>query len=289
MLRGFVEWFEGRVVDTSMIALVEAALGMLAFGGILSALLGTTAVKATVVVVVLLANLGLIIILLTGRREIRRRSDRAQQLLGHYCRVLRDRSDFSWRVISWHEINTIKANGDAHTVVTVKAVVESALLDFFRLCIGAIWSQPHRYRRRVQVNARSVEVDGVGGTRYETSCSWMADGRLEFLTHFMSPLNLGEKIDLTIEMEWPGKCIPLVRYREPDEFRMHFRSRVEHAHYVVVLPLGVEAYYQPIGFVSGQRGYSITSALNTAGHQEIAFTAYDVPARSLVGMRLDLK
>lgn len=289
MLKGFVEWLEGHLIKVGVFGLAEGALAILAFGGIMSALLGTTAVKASAIVVVLLANLGTFIILLAGRRELRRRSERDQLLLGHYCRVLRDRSDFSWRVISWSEVITIKANGDSHTVVTVKAIVESVLLDFFRLCLGAIWNQPHRYRRQVKVNARSLEVDGIGGTRYEVTTSWMPDGRLEFLTHFKSPLNLGEKIELVLELEWPGKCVPLVRYREPEEFRVHFRNRVEFAHYVVVLPDGMEAYCQPIGFVPGENRNVISSGRNRAGQQEISFTAYDIPAREVVGMRLDLK
>lgn len=289
MLKGFVEWLEGHLVKVGVLGLAEGALAILAFGGIMSALLGTTAVKASAIVVVLLANLGTFIILIAGRRELRRRSERGERLLGHYCRVLRDRSDFSWRVITWSEVITIKPNGDSHTVVTVKAVVESALLDFFRLCLGAIWNQPHRYRKHVKVNARSLEVDGIGGTRYEVTSSWMPDGRLEFLTHFKSPLNLGEKIELVLELEWPGKCVPLVRYREPEEFRVHFRNRVEFAHYVVVLPDGMEAYCQPIGFVPGENRNAISSKRNRAGQQEISFTAYDIPAREVVGMRLDLK
>lgn len=289
MLKGFIEWFEGHLIKVGVLGVAEGALTILAFGGIMSALLGSTVVKAAAVVVVMLANLGIFIILIAGRRELRRRSERDQVLLGHYCRVLRDRSDFSWRVISWREVITVKSNGDSSTVVTVTAVVESVLLDFFRLCLGAIWNQPHRYRKRVKVNARSLEVDGIGGTRYEVTSSWMPDGRLEFLAHFKSPLNLGEKIELVVELEWPGKCVPLVRYREPEEFRFHFRNRVEFAHYVVILPAGMEAYCQPIGFVPGQNRNSIKSSRNSAGQQELSFMAYDIPAREVVGMRLDLK
>jgi len=289
MLKGFIEWLESHLIKAGVLGLAEGALAILAFGGIMSALLGTTAVKASAIVVVLLANLGTFIILLSSRRELRRRSERDQLLLGHYCRVLRDRSDFSWRVITWSEVITIKANGDSSTVVTVKAIVESAFLDFFRLCLGAIWNQPQRYRKRVKVSARSLEIDGIGGARYEVTSSWMPDGRLEFLAHFKSPLNLGEKIELTVELEWPGKCIPLIRYREPEEFRVHFRNRVEMAHYVVVLPEGVESYCQPIGFVPGENRNVIKSSRNRSGQQEISFTAYDLPAREVVGMRLDLK
>jgi hypothetical protein len=92
-----------------------------------------------------------------------------------------------------------------------------------------------------------------------------------------------------MEWKWPGKCIPLVKYREPDSFSVRFSHLIEEVHYTVVLPDGEDAFYDPVGFDLSNKKYAISSAKNSQGNTEISFVGLNVPELHRIGMRLDLK
>jgi hypothetical protein len=289
MLKSFLGWLRDYVVYTGVVGLAEGVLGILAFGGLLSALLGNTAIKAGAIVAVLLGVIGLYILLIANRVEWRSRTELDRRLLQYYCSVLKERHGHSWRIASWVESAAVRANGDASEVITVKAVVECELLDFFAIRTGAGWHQSEKARRKVKVAVKSLEVDGIGGTRRDATSTWLNDGRLEVIAHFGSPARRGDEIVMVIEKEWPGKCAPLMRDRQPDEFALRFACVADYLEYAVHLPEGSEVACDAIGLVKGLHDYSIAVKRNGAGPTEVCLVARNIPPRLRVGMRLDLK
>jgi hypothetical protein len=289
MLKSFLGWLRDYVIYTGIVGLVEGVLGILAFGGLLSALLGNSAIKADAIVAVLLGVIGLYILLIANRVEWRSRTELDRRLLQHYCSVLKERHGHSWRIASWVESAVVRANGDASEVITVKAVVECDLLDFFAIRTGPGWNQPEKMRRKVKVKVKSFEVDGIGGTRWDVTSTWLNDGRLEIVSHFGSPARMGDEIVMVIEKEWPGKCAPLMKERQPDEFALKFACAIDYLEYTIQLPEGSEVACDVIGLARGQDEYSLVSKHNGATPTVVLLVAKNIPPRRRVGMRLDLK
>ncbi|WIV59888.1 hypothetical protein [Amycolatopsis nalaikhensis] len=289
MLKSFLGWLRDYVIYTGIVGLAEGVLGILAFGGLLSALLGNSAIKAGAIVAVLLGVIGLYILLIANRVEWRSRTELDRRLLQHYCSVLKERHGHSWRIVSWLESAVVRPNGDATEVITVTAIVECDVLDFFAIRTGAGWHQSERVRRKVKVNVKSLEVDGIGGTRRDVTSTWLDDGRLEVLAHFGSPASRGDEIVMVIEKEWPGKCAPLMRERRPDEFALKFACAIGYLEYAIHLPEGAEVACDPVGLVKGQHDFSLAVKRNGAGPTEVCLVARGIPPRLRVGMRLDLK
>jgi hypothetical protein len=121
--------------------------------------------------------------------------------------------------------------------------------------------------------------------------SWLPDGRLEMLAHLHSPVSKNTEIQIEMEREWPGKCVPLMKERGPDTFVFNFSRalHIEHATYVVVLPKGADAYYEPIGFHQPNGNFSVTPGRNRDGRSEFKLTVKDIPPDTRIGMRLQLK
>src|SRR6266498_2226637 len=167
MLKSFLAWLRDYVIHVGIIGLAEGVLGILAFGGLLSALLGNAAIKSGAIVAVLLGVLGLYILLIASRVEPRSRSELERKLLARYTKLLRERQAHSWRITSWEESVVIAPNGDSREVITVKAIVECDLLDFFSIRTGPGWNQSEKIRRQVRVRLKTFELDGIGGTRWD--------------------------------------------------------------------------------------------------------------------------
>jgi hypothetical protein len=236
---------------------------------------------AFVAVAVLIATLA------SSRNQWRKRAERDQRLLAHYCEILQDRFSY-WRVKDWDETIVVDPQGNAKQFVTVKVLVESEDLDFFRVRMGCRWTQPVKYRKKVKVKVRSLEVNGLGGTRSDITTSWLHDGRLEILTHFGTPIEKNEQLNLVMEIEWPKKCAPLMR-GEPDEFTMRFTQHIEKATWRVVLPAGTQVYVDLIGLRADEDSYEVKQRVTGEGESEVRLTAYAIEPYRNFGMRLDQK
>jgi hypothetical protein len=237
--------------------------------------------------VVLLAALGVIILLATSRRQWRKRAEQDQRLLAHYCDILQDRFSY-WRIKDWDETVVVDPKGNTRQYVTARVLVESEDLDFFRVRMGCRWKQPIKYRKKVKVKVRSLEVDGLGGTRSDITTSWLHDGRLEILTHFSSPIEKNELISLVMEIEWPKKCAPLMT-GQPDEFTMRFTQHIERANWKIILPVGTQVYVDLIGLRADEDSYEVKQRVNGAGESEVRLTAHAIEPYRYFGMRLDQK
>lgn len=278
------------VVYTGVLGVVEVALGALALAGLLGALLGRNdAVRAFSVVVVLLGLLALFGLLVANRVEWRRRVEVDRRLLRNYCDTLEKRHGQQWQVKSWVQEVDVRPNGDVFERISVTVVVECDLLDFCSFTNGPNWDWPDRYRPKVKVKVRSVEVGYEGGTRFDYTSTWLSRSRLKTMVHLNEPAPRGSEISFVVDLEWPAKCAPLMQGYSADKFVVAFSRPLEFAQYVVVLPADYRVCFDKIGLIQGRNDYTLVSAVNHARQTETVLTVRDVPAYHEFGMRLDLK
>ena len=280
MLKSFISWLDHFIIDEGPSTVAKAVVGILGFAALLGAILGNAAVKAGLIVSVILLALVGIVVLIGDRKRLKQEAEYSRRLLARYCNFLTDRPKPVVRVLDWEQIAVIESNGDTVEVVTLRALVLRDELYFLPLRLGPGWDQPQKYRQRVQVKVRSLSVDGTKGTSCDITTSWLPDGRMDVLSHLSSPVGHGSEVRLEMEWRWPGKCIPLAKERRPDEFAFRFNNPVERASYVVVLPAGEDAYFDPS--VSKQTTQvSLSSSLEIGkGAQNLrsSFTMCDVAA-----------
>ncbi|MFC0439684.1 hypothetical protein [Kutzneria buriramensis] len=289
MLRGFIAWFESYLSRTGVVGLTKGALGILAFGGALSAVVGDSSAKAGAVVAVLAATLGLILLLVASRSEWQRRSQVRDRLLVRYLETLDQDYCGGWRLTRWIEKHVIEGNGDSTVFVTVHAVVTREVLHFYRFQMGAGWNQPVQARKGIAVQVRSLMLDGIGGARCDLTEHWRDDGKLEVWVHFPSPVHRGNEFRIFIETWWPGRSKPLVKDRVPDEFCVVVKPPLEAFEYTIVLPQDEEAFCDPIGFRADNPDFLLVAQSNGSGRQEVRLAGRDVSLAGRVGVRLDLK
>ncbi|MEO6084823.1 MAG: hypothetical protein ABIQ18_17100, partial [Umezawaea sp.] len=270
------------VIHTGPFGLVEAVLGIMAFGGLLSALLGSAAVKAAAIVAVVIGVLGLYFLLVANKIEWRHKTDGERAVLRRQCDNLESRGQ-KWRVLRWaHEI-IVQANGDVRETIEVSAVVECDVLDFVSVVAGPHWDWPDRLKPRVRLNVRSVQ----GRTRYDYTYDWIARNRLKVLVHLTEPASRDDVVSFVVELQWPAKCAPLMRGHRQEDFVLIFDKPVEEVKYVVVLPPGFGVFHDRLGLTADDS--TLTSEPTRSGQVETMLTVLDAPANKQFGMRLDLR
>jgi hypothetical protein len=289
MRKGFLQWLQDYAIYTGLVGLVEGMLAVVAFAGALSALFGATAIKAGAMFAVVFGVLGLIALLSFNRIEWRNRVDLHQALLAHYCVLISERFNHQWRTTSWKDVVVIESNGDAREIITVSAIVECDTLDFFTIYTGPGWNQPEKYRRKVKAKVRSLEVEGAGGTRRDVTSSWTDNGNLKILVHFGEPAVRDSEISMKVELDWPGKCVPLMRRHSADEFALRFLGPLGHLEYQILLPPGFDVYYDTIGLSQPKDHYSCVRETVPGGRVQVLLVATDVEENRRLGLRLDLK
>ncbi len=289
MRKSFLEWLEDYVVNAGLVGLVEGMLAVIAFAGALTALLGSVAIKAGAIFAVAFAVLGLIALLSFNRIELKNQVDLYRGLLARYCTTLAERSNHAYRTLSWNDVFIISARGDVRETITVRAVVDCEELDFYKIYSGPGWSQPPRSRGEVRARVRSLEVEGVGGARRDVTTSWSERGNLEIIAHFGEPALRDSEISLQVELDWPGRCAPLMRRRVPEEFAVAFSGPLRKLDYLIVLPEGFDAYHDVIGLNRGRDTFESMRVGVGGRNVEIRLTAHDVDQGRRVGLRLDLK
>ncbi|TCO52402.1 hypothetical protein EV192_112134 [Actinocrispum wychmicini] len=286
MLRRFLTWFEDYLADVGAITLIGAVTGILAFGGTLSTIFGDTGIRATAFVATILTVLGTFTALATSRRQWQHRARQNQRLLGHYRRLVQDHFNY-WQILEWDETVVVDERGNSRQRITARAVVTSDDLDFFRIRLGSRWKQSTKHQRHVSVKARSPELDGLGGTRLDTTLAWLPDGRLEILVHFSLSMEKNDIFNVDFEIEWPGKCQPLM-LGEPDEFVMRFTQRIEKATWTIILPVGTKVSVDPVG-LRAEDTYELKKGVNSAGNSEVRLSAQAIEPYRSFGMRVDQK
>jgi hypothetical protein len=289
MLKSFISWLETHILRVGLIGIVDTVLGILAFGAVLSAVLGGPAVKAAAVVVAILVIICMFTVLIASRsrREFERARDR--RLVARYCNVIQQTGGAPMHIVRWDDVTVIDAVGGVVETVTVCARVVAEQAHFFRFRIGPAWEQSEKQRAKVVCNVRSEPIDGMVGPRCDITQSWLADGRLEVLAHLASPVKAGSNLRIKLEISWPGMCEPLVKKRQPDDYLLKFGRGADHVRYLIVLPAGKEAYYEPIGFDAADDRYKVDVDRSEVGLFKVILIAREVPVRHRFGLRLELK
>ncbi|MEO6083820.1 MAG: hypothetical protein ABIQ18_12030 [Umezawaea sp.] len=291
MLGSFVLWLQDSVVQVGLIGIIEGVLGILAFAGLLSALLGSVAIKAAALVLAGLGTLGLFIVLVADRAEGHHRSRLESRLIHRYCRDVTRRIGHAWSVVEWDAITVIGANGDSRQTINCTAVVECEWLDFFSFWDGPNWDGwPERLRRKVKIDVRGPVVGQEGGTRPDVTWSWFSRNRVEVIAHFREAVKQGEVIGITAVLHWPSRCRPLVRGECAEDFIVSFPTALGLIRQTIVLPSNCEVFHEAVGLdrANGD-GYTLTSRVNSSGHCETVLEVRDIEGGRRVGLRLDLK
>ncbi|GAB1509531.1 hypothetical protein [Actinophytocola sp. KF-1] len=290
MLAKFVVWLDDLLDGEGSPVIVKSVVGIMGFAVVLGAALGGAAVKAGFLVVVVLVLLSLMLILLRDRRALKRDRDDARELLSRYCDHLYDQTRPVALVKDWNQVATISKDGSVKELITIRAEALQEFLYYLRFRADSRWTQPHRYRRRVHVDVRGVKGAGRRGPSWRVTPSWLSDGRLEILAHLHSPVPRGTEIQVEVERAWPRKCAPLMA-GELDSFGFNFSHalKIEHATYVVVLPKGVEVYFEEADFQQPHPRFSVAGGRNKDGRFEVTLVVNDLPADVHVGMRLQVK
>jgi hypothetical protein len=289
MLRSFIAWLDDYLAGEGPPAVARAVVGILSFAALLGTLLGSVAVKAGVLVAVLLTLIGFAVLLLTDRRSLHRKSEANQRLVSHYCGFISQQLHSAPQILSWEQVTTIDKNGGAKESIVIRAKTVYDNIQFFRLSFGACWNQPQRLRRKVRVDVRSLSVTGIPGTRLQISTSWRANGKLDLIVHFHTPPRSGSEIRLVLDWDWPSKCIPLIR-GEPDEFVFLLTQQaLIFGRKKVILPEGCDAYYEPVGFTEDQAGFLIDRTVDDQGRVQFLFECHQLDAHHRAGIRLELK
>lgn len=282
-----IESLRSSVLHTR-IGIAEVVLGLIAAGGIFSALLGHGGIRIAAIIAVVVAVLGLFALLVVTKREWRRHADLDRRLLLRYCNLLHERSNTAWRVLDWRQVVTIEANGDAHDKIRFTALPDCDTLDFLTFWEGPNWEWPGRHQRRTGIRVRGMELDGDSDRRFDVTSVWLTRGRLKVMVHASEPVLRGTKINVQAEFTWPAKCLPFIQGRQ-EEFVKIFTPGLEHLEYTVVLPPGLSGDWYGVGLKALTERYSVRQHVNKNGREEIRLVADGVATGARVGMKLEIK
>lgn len=292
MFKGFLEWLDEYLQREDSTAVVRAVVGLMGFAGLLGTVLGSSVVRGGGFVAIALFVISVILILLADRRKLKRKYYAHRKFLGRYCDFIVEHHNRPLiNITLWKQTAFIQPNGDVREVLRINAVAERREVYFLRFRAGGGEAEStRRQQRRVKVNARAITVNGQRGPRWEVTRSWLPDGRLNSIVHFHEPIRKGGKIDIEIERFWPGKCAPLMREGATEPFTFRFTGLmpskvIEHT---VVLPLGVNAYYDTVGFVEPNPNFSVTAGEDDEGRRTFTFRGSELTPKKDFGMRLDL-
>ncbi|MEV8440154.1 hypothetical protein AB0425_22480 [Actinosynnema sp. NPDC051121] len=289
MLKRFVKWLDGLLVDEGSATVVKAVVGIMSFAVLLGAVLGNAAVKAGALVAAILLVLSAALLLLADRRELVREVESYRAIVSQLAQVASGDRNPAYRISDWDEFVAIEPNGDGRRRITIRAEVSSNDLWVVPLIQGCGWPQPAKFRNQVRVAVRRLLSGDAPGVSLTTTSTWVADGKSVLIIHFPEPLQSGTEITIAVEVFWPGMCAPLMRDQSPDKFTLRFATPVAHARYRVLLPRGFDAYSEPIGFESGNDDLVLGASVVGNGQPIFVFEGGDLPMRHDIGMRLELK
>jgi len=291
MLESLIEWLDAYILDRDAPAIIKSAIGLLGFASLLGAVFGSEAVRIVGVSIVALLFLVAVLALLGDRRRLHDDSDTQRKLLRRYCDFIMNDNKPIVQIVEWKQTVDVTREGDVTEYVNLRAIVLRKELYFLRLRIGAGWAQPPRYRKKVKVRVRSLDVNGTAkGPKWNTTVSWLEDGRLHLIAHLHDPVQQGRQINIEMKRVWPGKCLPLMRQGGADIFTFRFDKLMpmESVSYEVKLPVGCDAYYEAIGFEE-PHGQMKIERKGRGDAVSICFSAAKIPLDRKVGMRLELR
>ncbi|WP_285475893.1 hypothetical protein [Amycolatopsis sp. NBRC 101858] len=291
MLKSLIEWFDRQLLARGAAATVRSIFAVLGFSVAVAAVPGVPTVKLAGLLLMILLALTFALVLLHDRAQLKQQADEDRFLLARYCRFLGERHGYVARVLSWRQTAVIDTEGGSKEVIRIHAVSMRRQLYFLPLKFGARWDQPKAVQKQVRVKVRSLLLEDRRGTSWRATINWLPDGRFELICHLRAPVKIGADIKLEIEWYWPGKCAPLVKRREPEEFIFKFNKLmpVEYAEYKITLPVGQEAFCEPIGFAEPSDSFEILCRDNPNESKTYTFMGIGLTPGRELGMRLEVK
>jgi len=291
MFKSFIAWLDFYVSREDPASVLKSLIGLMAFAGLLGTIFGNQTIRVGAFVVVIVFVVSVILVLLTDRRRTTQQLGTYRKLLTRYTDFVRDNSsDPLVSVESWDQTVYLRPNGDVREVLVIKAVALRERVYFVRMTAGSRWEQPERYRRNVEVAARGLTINGTSGTRWNVTTTWTSSQKMTAVLHLHEPVKQGEEIHFEVVRVWPGKCRPLMRDHEAEEFI--FRSTnllvMRRVNYTIVLPEGFEAIHEPIGQQHPDVNLAVLSHQDKEGRMVFAWSADLVPADTAVGIRVEL-
>jgi hypothetical protein len=291
MFKGFIAWLDSYISREEPSAILKSLVGLMAFAGLLGTIFGNQAIRVGAFVLVIVFVVSVILLLLTDRRRLRREHDEYRKLLTRYSEfVIANSEEPLVAIEDWHQKVYIQPNGDVREVSVIRATALRDEVHFIRFHAGSRWEQPEKYRRKVQIRARGIKVNGFTGPHWHVTNTWLSDNKMKSIVHFESPVSKGEEIRLELVRFWPAKCLPLMRDGASDDFDVRTTKllQLRRMEYQVILPPGFDAVYEPIGFTEPNKDMSVDAFTDGEGRKVITFRATRVPDRKTVGMRLEL-
>jgi hypothetical protein len=291
MLRNFVAWLDSYISRKEPGAVLRVLVVLMAVAGVLGGVFDEPWVRVSAIVGVVVLGVSCLGILLADRYRLRLGYETQRELLARYCDFVADNNlSPVVSIENWHQKVYIQPNGDVREVAMIKAVALRDEVHFIRFHLGSEWDQPEEYRRNVTIRARGIDIDGAIGPQWKVTNNWLSDAKLNSIVHFSSPVRRGEEVQLEMVRFWPAKCRPLMRQGVADDF--FFRTtellRIQQFEYQVILPLGFDVVYRPIGFTEPDEHTSIDVYNDTEGRRVVVCRASRLPHRQSVGMQLEL-
>ena len=291
MFKSFIAWLDSYISREEPSAILKALIGLMAFAGLLGTIFGNQAIRVGAFVVVVVFVTSMILLLVADRRRLQRAYDVHRNLLARYCDFVID--NHPKRLISvedWRQVTHIQSNGDVRETLKIRAVALGREVYFIRLKAGSQWEQPEKYRRGVKVIARSLTVNNLPGPQWHVTRSWRSTDKITLIIHFHQPVRRGEEVRFEVVRIWPRKCLPLMREGAVDSFTFKNTSliKIVNVEHTIVLPLGMSARYEPIGFNEGDPGSPLGITVSD-DDASFCFTAKTIPEKESVGIRLELK
>jgi len=291
MFKGFVAWLDSYITREEPAAILKALVGLMAFAGLLGTIFGSQSIRVGAFVVVITFVVSIILLLHADRRRLLRECRIHRELIARYNNVVLESSpDPLISIEDWSQKVYVQSNGDVREVLVIKALALRDEVHFLRFHTGSDWHQPERYRRKVEVRARGIGINGAPGTHLTVTRSWLSDSKMCSIVHLRSPLIREEEVHLEMVRIWPAKCLPLMREGMADNFvfRRTERMPMKSVEYQVILPAGFDAIYEPIGFSEPHGQMSVTTFTDTEDRKVIVCSVAALPPRTTVGMRLEL-
>lgn len=291
MFKSFIAWLDSYISREEPSAVLKAMVGLMAFAGLLGTIFGNQAIRTGAFVVVIVFVVSVVLLLLADRRRLTRTHDTHLMLLARYCNFVIDHSaEPLVSIESWKQKTYVYPNGDVREVLTLKAVAIRERVYIIRLTAGSGWQQPEKYRRDVRVVARSLTADGLPGPRWNVTTSWLTTEKMNSILHLHRPIERGQEVLFEVVRTWPAKCQTLV-LGQVDEFcfRTSPLLEIQHVEYGIVLPLGHDAVYELIGATEPDVRIEADTKYDQEGRKVFLWRADNVPNRTFVGIRLELK
>jgi hypothetical protein len=291
MFEAFIKWLDEYLSTHEQSSVLKAAVGLVAFASLLGAFFGSQTVRAGALVVVMFCLMSGVLLLLADRHTLKKERDGYLRRLNAFHSELTELTLGPLIAVErWEQRVEISSNGDVREVLLIEAVAPRDHAYFVRLTARSRWAQPRWQLRKLRQTVSTVKPDGSLGPNWSIHSWWEGDKLLSYLD-LDPPIRRGQVIRFRLDRTWPGKCQPMMRDKQAEDFLLRTTTGLEirYAEYTLVLPKGKAARYELIG--DGEPDVQLAAGENEGkdGRREYTWCADKVPAQISVGMRLQLE